>query len=226
MKSRHADRTRDGFKSEDNTARGLRSKGHSVSSVARNTRGHDLKVDGKKVEVKAAVETSYKGSDGHPIKGFVFSNMKKNPSAEKYILKCMSPDRSKTLKEYHVPAGKVKQKTLTITRDGKYEGFKKKAAHKMEDVRGIGKHKGFANAWDEAEGIDLMRLSSRILGGGLIKVVRQSRSVGKLDFSTLTRPTPGAKNMLINRAYGDTGEWLLGRRRTKGALSILFGPSS
>lgn len=85
-------------------------------------------VDGKKVEVKAAIETSYPGSDGYPIRGFVFSNMHKNPSTDMYVLKCLSPDRKRTLKEYHVPASEAKQRTLTITRSSqKYAPFLKKA---------------------------------------------------------------------------------------------------
>lgn len=127
MKLKPKDRPHAGFRSEDGTARALKRKGHSVKALPRNNRNADMQVDGKNVEVKAAVETEYKGSDGYPIRGFVFSNMKKNPKTDKYILKCMSPDRSKVLKQYEIPAGKVKQRTLTITRNSKYEGFKKNA---------------------------------------------------------------------------------------------------
>lgn len=126
MKLRHSQRTQEGFKAEDSTARQLRRRGHRVVQKPKNEKNNDMNVDGKRVEVKAVTETEYKGSDGYPIKGFVFSNMKKNPKTDKYILKCLSNDRTKTLKEYHIPAGKVKQKTLTITPNGKYSPFEKK----------------------------------------------------------------------------------------------------
>ncbi len=132
------DRPSAGFKEEDKTARKLKRQGAQVSQSMRNEKNTDLRVNGRKVEVKAAVETSYKGSDGYPITGYVFSNMKKNPNADKYILKCMSPDRSKVLKEYHIPSSQVKQKTLTLTRNSKYERFKKKASHQPQPyVRGF-----------------------------------------------------------------------------------------
>lgn len=87
-----------------------------------------MNVDGSKVEVKSVVQTEYKGSDGYPIKGFVFSNMKTNPNADRYILRCLSPDRSKVLKKYEIPANQVKQRTLTITDNSKYEKFRKQAS--------------------------------------------------------------------------------------------------
>lgn len=131
------DRPHAGFKEEDRTARKLRRQGAKVSQSSRNEKNTDLRVNGQKVEVKAAIETSYKGSDGYPITGYVFSNMKKNPNAQKYILKCMSPDRSRVVKEYHIPAGKVKQRTLTLTRNSKYENFRKSASHPQPYVRGF-----------------------------------------------------------------------------------------
>lgn len=124
----HKDRPRAGYSAEDMAAKKLRDAGHDVVQVRRNTHGIDMIVDGEPVEVKAAIHTEYKGSDGYPIRGFVFSNMKKEPKSKKYIFMCMSPDRSEVLKEYHIPAEKVKQRTLTITRNGKYEGFRKDAA--------------------------------------------------------------------------------------------------
>ena len=136
MKLKPKDRPAAGFAAEEGTARSLKGKGHSVFLSAKNKKNTDMVVDGKNVEVKAAVETSYKGSDGHPITGFVFSNMKKNPSADRYILKCMSPDRKRVLKEYHIPSGKVKQKTLTITRNSKYNQFMKKASQPRPYRRG------------------------------------------------------------------------------------------
>jgi hypothetical protein len=122
------DRPSAGFSAEDIAAQKLRAAGHDVLQLRRNTHGIDMMVDGEPVEVKAAIHTEYKGSDGYPIRGYVFSNMKKEPKASKYIFMCMSDDRSKVLKEYHIPAEKVKQRTLTITRNGKYEGFRKDAA--------------------------------------------------------------------------------------------------
>lgn len=124
----HGERAHAGFKAEDATAREFVRQGKKVKQLPRNSRGHDMIVDGKKVEVKAAIETSYKGSDGYPITGYVFSNMHKDPSTDLYVLKCMSPDRKRVIKEYHMPASAARQRTLTITRTGgKYEEFLKKA---------------------------------------------------------------------------------------------------
>lgn len=132
------DRPHAGFKEEDRTARKLKREGAHVTQSSRNEKNTDLRVNGRKVEVKAAIETSYKGSDGYPITGFVFSNMKTDPSAHKYILKCMSPDRKRVLKEYHIPSSQVKQRTLTLTRKSKYEKFKKTAGHQPQPyVRGF-----------------------------------------------------------------------------------------
>lgn len=129
------DRPHAGFKEEDATAKELAASGHKVKQSARNERGVDMRVDGKPVEVKAAIETSYKGSDGYPITGHVFSNMKTDPGSKTHILKCMSKDRSRVLKEYHIPSKEIKQKTLTITANGKYERFKKEAADQAAPYR-------------------------------------------------------------------------------------------
>ncbi|MGI9525940.1 MAG: hypothetical protein ACR2MS_02395 [Weeksellaceae bacterium] len=136
MPLKHHERAHEGFKSEDEEASSLKRKGHRVLSVPRNNAGYDLVDNGEKVDVKAAIETSYKGSDGYPITGFVFSNMKKNPKTDKYVLKCMSPDRKRVLKTYEIPAKEVKQRTLTITKNSKYEPFLKKAfmAHRPHAV--------------------------------------------------------------------------------------------
>lgn len=135
MPLKHKDRPHAGFKAEDDTARELIAKGHKVVQSARNERGVDMRVDGKPVEVKAAIETSYKGSDGYPITGHVFSNMKKDPGSKLHILKCMSPNRSKVLKEYHIPSKEIKQNTLTITANGKYERFRKEASDQPAPYR-------------------------------------------------------------------------------------------
>jgi len=127
VKLKASDRPRAGFIYEDSTARSLKRRGHKVKQMPRNAK-YDLNVNGTKVEVKAAVKTKYKGSDGYPIEGYVFSNMKKNPKNDKYILKCLSPDRKRTLKTYEIPSRLVKQKTLTITDNGKYEKFRKSAS--------------------------------------------------------------------------------------------------
>ena len=119
-----------GFKEEDNTAKSLRQQGKKVKQMPRNEK-YDMRVGNQKVEVKAAKKTKYKGSNGYPVEGYVFSNMKKNPANDKYILKCMSPDRSSVQKTYEIPSSEVKQRTLTITEDGKYEKFRKKANLKL-----------------------------------------------------------------------------------------------
>lgn len=127
MPLRHKDRPNAGFKSEDGTARQMKRKGCKVQSMPKNNAGYDLKCDGKKIEVKSAIKTKYKGSDGYPVEGYVFSNMKNNPKSDKHILKCLSPDRKKVIKEYEIPSSDIKQRTLTITENGKYEKFKKRA---------------------------------------------------------------------------------------------------
>jgi len=129
------DRAHAGFREEDRTAEEYRKKGHKVVQSARNERGVDMRIDGKPVEVKAAIETSYKGSDGYPITGHVFSNMKLDPGSKLHILKCMSPNRKKVLKEYHIPSKNIMQKTLTITANGKYEGFRKQASDQASPYR-------------------------------------------------------------------------------------------
>lgn len=124
MPLKHKDRPSAGFKAEESEARREVSNGKKVVRLKKNHKNSDLKVNGKGVEVKAAIKTRYKGSDGYPIEGYVFSNMKRNPSADKYVLKCMSPDRSRVVARYEIPAKKVKQMTLTITDNGKYSQYK------------------------------------------------------------------------------------------------------
>lgn len=126
MPLKASERPKAGFKHEDSTAKSLKRKGKSVKQMPRNAR-YDLECGGQKLEVKSAIKTSYKGSDGHPVTGHVFSNMKKNPKSDKHILKCLSPDRKKVLKTYEIPSKHIKQRTLTITDNGKYEKFKKTA---------------------------------------------------------------------------------------------------
>ena len=128
------DRAHAGYRQEDGTAKSRTRKGHNVKKKDRNAK-YDMEVDGKKVEVKSAIKTKYKGSDGHPVEGYVFSNMKKNPKSDKHILKCLSPDRKRVVKKYEIPSDKIKQKTLTITDNGKYEKFKKTASLLDLDAR-------------------------------------------------------------------------------------------
>jgi hypothetical protein len=126
-KLKYNERQKAGFSQEDSVARELKKKGKSVIQEKRNNHGFDISSGKDKIEVKSAVETEYKGSDGYPIRGYVFSNMKQNPTATKYVLRCMSPDRSSVVKTYEIPVSEAKQKTLTITRNSKYESFLKKA---------------------------------------------------------------------------------------------------
>lgn len=135
MPLKHKDRPAAGFAAEDATEKQMSALGHKVERLSKNNRGADMKIDGKPVEVKAAIETSYKGSDGYPITGHVFSNMKKDPDSKMHILKCMSKDRSKVIKEYHIPSKEIKQNTLTITANGKYERFRKEAADQIAPYR-------------------------------------------------------------------------------------------
>lgn len=173
------DRPAAGFKGEDGEARSLKRSGNKVSQQPRNSKGHDLKVNGKNVEVKSVTETSYPGSDGYPIRGFVFSNMKKNPKAEKYILRCLSKDRKKVVKKYEIPASKVKQRTLTLTRNSKYEGFKKDAflsqsrphgfeQPKKRSLKGFLRQKGY-----EAAGAVI----GSMIGGGKAPVIQMGRAM-------------------------------------------------
>lgn len=224
MRMLHKDRTSAGFKAEDATAKELKAKGYSVKQNPRNQRGHDLVVNGKKVEVKAAVETSYKGSDGYPITGFVFSNMHTAPDADKYILKCMSPDRRRVLKEYHIPAKEVKQRTLTITKSSKYEQFKKAS----DDVRTIG---GVSlNDYSPMEQIKVDRsldwdvILARIAAGTTLKLIRGYQSTGKVDFADLTRPRKSSVSELLTQRYmHDVGESLYTGSNTSGYYTKVVG---
>jgi hypothetical protein len=135
MPLKHKDRPNAGFLAEESTAKEMEALGHKVERLAKNNRGADMKINGKPVEVKAAIETSYKGSDGYPITGHVFSNMKTDPNSKLHILKCMSKDRKRVLKEYHIPSKEIMQKTLTITGNGKYERFRKQAADQASPYR-------------------------------------------------------------------------------------------
>lgn len=219
---KHGDRPGEGFKAEKATANGLRRQGARVEEMASNNKGHDLKVNGKKVEVKAAVETSYKGSDGYPIRGFVFSNMKKNPNADKYILKCMSPDRSRTLKEYHIPASQVKQRTLTLTRNSKYEGFRKKASQQLifnSDGQQLQNERVYEDEFSRAFSFDTKRFLGRMVGVGALTLIRGRALTGKVDFGELTRPRkPTLRNQLEMRFARNVGEALVEGHRHQGGI--------
>jgi hypothetical protein len=86
-----------------------------VEAQPRNA-GFDLRVNGKKVDVKSAIETSYPGSDGYPIRGCVFTNVKQKPTSSFYVFACMSKDRKTIEDTYVIPSHKMKQRTFTLTR--------------------------------------------------------------------------------------------------------------
>jgi hypothetical protein len=114
MPINHQKRPQAGHGLEDRIARILKIRGMDVEQVARNER-FDMRVNGRKVDVKSAIETSYKGSDGYPIKGYVFTNLHPEPTADYYVLVCLSRDRKKIKEVYVVPTRKFKQGTLTLT---------------------------------------------------------------------------------------------------------------
>jgi hypothetical protein len=95
----------------------LKRKGFEVIRAPRRDGPWDLKVNDKHtIDVKSAVWTSYKGSDGYPIQGYVFSNMHLNPTSDFYLLLCLSQDRQQILGYYLVPSSELKQRTLTLTK--------------------------------------------------------------------------------------------------------------
>lgn len=216
------DRPHAGYKSEDETARSLKNEGHSVKQMDRNST-HDMNVDGKRVEVKAAIKTSYKGSDGHPITGHVFSNMKANPKNDKYILKCLSPDRKKTLKTYEIPSSEVKQRTLTITDNGKYEKFKKQAflSHKQparrNDVAFEPRKKRLnERAREYAYELTGAALGALVIGGPQVTLNTGKAILGlqykeeKVNFNDMLKMSIG---MAIGRQVGSTLESITKRQK-------------
>lgn len=94
----------------------LKRKGFEVIRAPRRDGPWDLKVDDKHtIDVKSAVWTTYKGSDGYPIRGYVFANLHPQPTSDFYLLLCLSQDRQQILGYYLVPSSELKQRTLTLT---------------------------------------------------------------------------------------------------------------
>jgi len=116
MKSGYADRIPHGDRSELQAMEILSRNKVKVERANLRTGDWDLMANGKKIDVKAAVYTSYKGSDGNMISGYVFSNMHKEPKCDYYMFMCMSDDRETVQGYYLVPCENHKQRTLTLTR--------------------------------------------------------------------------------------------------------------
>lgn len=112
---KHSERVPAGDAGEDMAEELLRERGFEVQRAERRDGPWDLLVNGHTVDVKAATYTAIKGSDGNPIRGFVFSNMHKDPTSKFYLLLCLSEDRRVVLGYYLLPAGEFRQRTLTLT---------------------------------------------------------------------------------------------------------------
>jgi hypothetical protein len=109
-----------GFHWEDQMEMRLKQRGMKVKQMPRN-HPFDLLVNGHiRVDVKSAIRTSYKGSDGYPIAGWVFSNLHSPPTCDIYILICLNRSRLNIEKIYVIPATMVNQRTVTITKRDKY----------------------------------------------------------------------------------------------------------
>lgn len=121
----HGKRPHAGFEWEDRIAGRLSRDGHEVVQMPRNFKGYDLLVDGHlRVDVKACIHTSYKGSDGYHIRGWVFSNLHNPPTCDLYVLVCLDRTRQEPEKFYIIPASAVMQRTVTITKRDKYMAYK------------------------------------------------------------------------------------------------------
>lgn len=112
---KHSERVPAGDAGEDMAAKLLMDAGIKVERPSRRDGPWDLMANGHAVDVKAATYTAIKGSDGNPIRGFVFSNMHKDPTCDFYLLLCLSKDRSTILGYYLIPTGEFRQRTLTLT---------------------------------------------------------------------------------------------------------------
>lgn len=111
----YKDRIPAGDSGERMAAELLRRLGHEVEMAPHRVGDWDLRADGKTIDVKAATYTESRGSDGYPIRGFVFANLHQSPKVEYYLLLCLSPDRSKILTYYLIPSSMARQRTLTLT---------------------------------------------------------------------------------------------------------------
>lgn len=111
----YKDRIPAGDSGERLAAKMLERKRHEVELPPHRVGAWDLRVDGRTVDVKSATYTETKGSDGYPIRAFVFANLHEQPKVDFYLLMCLSQDRSEILTYYLIPASMARQRTLTLT---------------------------------------------------------------------------------------------------------------
>lgn len=155
MATKHNKRPQEGYRFEDRVASLFKRRGFKVEKKGRNNAGHDLVVNGHKVDVKSAVRTSYKGSDGYPIRGFVFTNLKKGADCDFYAMACLDDDRKGIKRLYIIPSSDLQQRTLTLT-----AAAEKKYAEYKNDMSGLKKQ---ANVYRRGDPNPLGYRDSRIL---------------------------------------------------------------
>lgn len=120
----HGERAHAGFRWEDRIAEKLENKGAEVEQAGSRRHRYDLEVNGQEVDVKAAIKTKYEDPRGYPVEGYVFSNLKASPQLDYYILVCLDGERDKIEDTYIIPSDRVQQRTVTITKNTKYQQYK------------------------------------------------------------------------------------------------------
>ena len=197
----HAKRPQAGFRWEDKAAKMAKRKGYDVEAAPMRRSPYDLLINGKKVDVKAAIRTEYKGSDGYPIRGYVFTNMSPIKKCDFYLLLCLSPDRNRVEKTYVIPADEVLQRTVTITERTKYKNYenawdsmKKKAnlaVYRTDDKQGLNRSARAKSSPKRGTAPDTLRkklygaggaVAGAAIGAGVPTVVSIGKSiVGKQE---------------------------------------------
>lgn len=109
-------------------AKTLESLGYSVELPPAITHSWDLRVNGHTIDVKAAVKTTSRGSDGNPITGFVFTNLHKPARVDYYLLLCLTPKRDRVIDFFLLPGKAAPARTITITPEGKYSQYRRDLA--------------------------------------------------------------------------------------------------
>ena len=183
----HKDRTSEGTRAEKLVLRGLRRQGIEADR-AEPGKPWDLIANGKKVEVKAAIETTTTGSDGNPITGVVFSNIGKG--ADVYHLIEMSPDRSRQKGSWSLYPGEIPGVTFTVTR-------KKRSELPRRDLADmLSKKASFSSSVVQDTLVSAMAYG---LSGGDISVAGQ---VAAIIAVRTARDTKASYDSQINKRYG------------------------
>lgn len=124
----HSERQSEGVRAEKLAAKILSELGYHVEMPPAITHDWDLKVNGHEIDVKAAVRTTSRGSDGNPITGYVFTNLHKPAKVDFYLLLCLDPKRTRVIDFFLLPAKAAPARTITITPDGKYAPYNRDLA--------------------------------------------------------------------------------------------------